>query len=460
MIESIEWKTRHNELPSPFMRGKDERPLRITLHSESLNDISEDEKEVIELLRGLGNLAELEVFETGAGNFPQIVIKTNPKDDVIPVELIHKGITKMYTGIWHKPEWSIVATHLLDPTEQGEKTIRDMCNLLILAQAHRQVGGDILVTKSSLLLSKRDKSSIKETNPRTPIEAGQLVGLFLRSRDIYTCKAGASFQMNFGWHLFYWILARYRLPSMWRYFSACVASSKTRGDDMQALGEAILTRAVRALEARDAIGIQFYMPQDNSTRDRMMYHFDYLTLVLAGAIDAQARVAHRIYHLPTQERYANFRRENYRNALKEKGAAELYEFASGEKFQNLLTLLYEPRNTIHGAILQTLGYKEASKPQHSFMSVPQPTDQKLWKAAEELGGTEAWGLTSRLKEVWLEPYSYASALVRESLHVIDAVAAATDVNRLFQVGQPIPSLMEEAPKNSEFIWGKRFSLMA
>ena len=460
MIASVQWRTRHNELPSPFMRGKDERPLRITLHSESLNEVSGDEEEVIGLLRGLGDLAELEVFETGAGDLPQIVIRTCYEEDVIPVELIHKGMTRTYTGIWPKPEWSVVAAHLLDPTEQGEETTRDVYDLFVLAQAHRQVGGDILVTRSPLLLSKRDRSSVKEANPRTPIEAGQLVGLFLRSRGVYTCKAGASFQMNFGWHRFYLILARHRLPSMWRYFSACVASSKTRGDDIQALGEAVLTRAVRALQARDAIGIQFYVPQSNTTRDRMMYHFDYLTLVLAGAIDAQARIAHRICHLPSQERYASFRREDFRNALKKKGAVELCELACSERFQSLLTLLYEPRNTIHGAILQTLGYKEASKLEYSFISVPQPSDQHLWKAAEKLGGTEAWGLTSRSGEVWLEPYSYASALVRESLHSIDAVADATDVSRLFKVGQPIPSLMEEAPKDSEFAWGKRFSLMA
>lgn len=459
MIETIQWKLGHNELPSPFMRGKDERPLRITLHSESLDDVSEDEKEAVELLRELGNLPELEVFDTGAGDSPQIVIGACPRDDVIPVQLVHRGVTKVHTGIWHRPEWSVAATDLLDPTERSESSISDMRNLLILAQAHRQVGGDVLVTCSPLLLRRRDKSPIRETTPRTPIEAGQLVGLFLRSRDIYTCKAGANSKISFGSHLFYLVLARYRLPSMWRYFSACVASSKARGDDIQALGEAILTRAVRALEARDAIGIQFYVPQSNSTRDRMMYHFDYLTLVLAGAIDAQARVAHRVYHLPLEERYASFRHEGFRNSLKEK-AAELYELASGGRFQDLLTLLYEPRNTIHGAILQTLGYKEASKPQHSFVSVPQPTSCRLWKAAEKLGGAEAWGLTSRSKGVWLEPYSYASALVRETLHIIDAVAAATDVSRLFQVGQPVPSLMEEAPEDSEFAWGKGLSLMA
>ena len=58
MIERIEWDkltSSPNELSSPFMRGKGERALRITLHPESLTDLSGEEKDAMELLRELGN---------------------------------------------------------------------------------------------------------------------------------------------------------------------------------------------------------------------------------------------------------------------------------------------------------------------------------------------------------------------------------------------------------------------
>ncbi len=87
-------------------------------------------------------------------------------------------------------------------------------------------------------------------------------------------------------------------------------------------------------------------------------------------------------------------------------------------------------------------------------------NQQLLEAAEHLGGAEEWGLTSAFQEVWLEPYWYSVALVRESLDAINEVAAYTDVSRLFQVDQPIPPLKDEAPVNSVFEWGKRLSLLA
>ena len=56
MIERIEWNNHPNELPSPFMRGKGERPLRITFHSQSLINLSDEENSIVELLRELVKL--------------------------------------------------------------------------------------------------------------------------------------------------------------------------------------------------------------------------------------------------------------------------------------------------------------------------------------------------------------------------------------------------------------------
>jgi hypothetical protein len=68
---------------------------------------------------------------------------------------------------------------------------------------------------------------------------------------------------------------RHRLPALWRYFSACLQSESIRQDGISGLGESVLTRSVRAIQARDEIGQQFYVAQGNNTRDAMMYHFDY-----------------------------------------------------------------------------------------------------------------------------------------------------------------------------------------
>jgi len=303
-------------------------------------------------------------------------------------------------------------------------------------------------------------AGICDTNPRTPEEAAQIVGLFLRSRGLYTYSAGSNYKRNFNRGLFYWILARHRLPSMWRYFSACIKAGHNLESNLEGLGQSILIRAVRALEARDVIGTQFYVPQSNDTRDQIMYHFDYLTLVLAGAIDAQARIAHRAYKIAGNERYASFRDKKFRKALEKNGAQELVQIVDDMHFDNFSTLLYEPRNTIHGAAMQTIASVQDSEPESSFVMIPDPVAQKLLASAEQLGGAGAWGLAPGPPlGILLEPYTYSVALVREGLATIDKIASATDVNRLFPAGQQIPSLMDTEPHDEIFRWAKRVSLL-
>ena len=259
--------------------------------------------------------------------------------------------------------------------------------------------------------------------------------------------------------MFYWVLARHRLPSMWRYFSACIAAGKTHSDDLQGLGGAILIRAVRALEARDAIGIQFYLPQNNETRDQMMYHFDYLTLVLTGAFDAQARVANNVYQIGRKGISIGFQRKSFIKALASKDAQSLYSFISSQRFKDIITLLYNLRNTIHAAALETIGYHESSRPEHSLIKVPADIEKAVWDAAERLGSAGRWGLSNKPWWTLLEPYSYSTALVEESFSAINIIASATDVGRLFPT-QATLEFRETAPPNSAFQWGERISLLA
>ncbi len=314
-------------------------------------------------------------------------------------------------------QWPIIAARLANPKSEDPQSV---LNTLLIAQAHKSVGGDIFITKSQLLLSNRRSNFVRETNPRTPLESSRFAGLFLRSRNNYTHSAGLKTTREIDREGFYWVLARHRLPNMWRYFAACVHAAKLRHDDLDALGEAILKRAVRALEALDAIGIKFYALKDRDDFLEILYHFDYLTLLLAGAIDAQARVANRAYDLRKQERSSNFRHQKFVKDLKENDAKQLFELTSSVKFQCVLTLLYELRNTIHGAAPRDIVFQDYrfSSPNHK-LELPDTISDKLLIAAKELGGTEKWGLEEKIGKVFLEPYSYASALTDASFEAID-----------------------------------------
>jgi len=463
MIERIEWNRYYDlhKLPNPFMTGERERPIRITLHSECLKGLSGKPMEAVALLREFGNLPQIDLLETEPGNSPSIEIE--PFDltkDVINVRIVSTGgVTSLWTGIHGSRQWPNYAAFLVGQQGQNHPSTNEMVNAIKLSQAHYKVGSDILVTLDPLILEHRDKSLIREANPRTPTEAAQIVGLFLRSRNIYTYMASSKVRSNFSRGLFYWILARYRLPSMWRYFSACVAAGKERSNGLQSLGSAILIRSVRALEARDAIGIQFYLPQNNETRDQMMYHFDYLTLVLTGAFDAQARITNNIYQLGCKGISIAFQRKGFVDALASKDAKELHNFISSQRFKDTMTLLNNLRNTIHAANLETIGYHVSPHPEQSRIKVPVDIEKAVWEAAERLGSANRWGLS---KEPWwtlLEPYSYSIALIEESFSAINSIASATDVGRLFSE-QATPKLLEAAPLNSEFQWGERISLLA
>jgi hypothetical protein len=462
MIKRLDWahRTHYNELSSPFMRGEGERPLRITLHSNSLTELTNEEATAVTLIRELGLLTQVQVYETEPCNRPHIVIGGfDPEADIIPVQVIREGKPPIYTGIMFPRQWPGIAARLVGQTDHNHKDAKEMLEVLLIARGHCSANGDILVTSSPLLLQHRDKGFLREANVRTPIEAIKIAGLFLRSRSTYVCSARPKVKESLDRGGFYWVLARSRLPNMWQYFGACVAAGKARKEDVAGLGGSILVRAVRALEARDYIGMRFYQPQNNEARDIITYHFDYLTLLLAGVVDAQARITNIAYQVFPKRRDVSFRRRDFVEALPGKGAVELHDFTTGQRFKDVTSLLYELRNTIHEAALRAISYHAVPESENTFIELPWGINSLIWDAAERCGSAERWGLTkSPRKDIFLEPYSYAMALVEESLGVIDAIAAATDVKRLFPDNQVL-TLGQTPPADSVFKWADRVALL-
>jgi len=239
VTERILWGYPANigELPSPFQRGKGERPLRITFHTGSLVNLTDNEAAAVEVLRELSYLPEIEALETEPGVLPYIKVGTIDEDsDYIPITVFSKDEPKSFTGIGPSHQWPEIAARLVHKVKSVQTNAKAILYDLIIAQAHRQVRGDILITSSPFLLELRNETWVHDANPRTPTEAAKIVGLFLRSRGIYTYSAGSGFRKDLDHGFFYWILTRHHLPSMWRYFSACVASEKARGDDILQMG--------------------------------------------------------------------------------------------------------------------------------------------------------------------------------------------------------------------------------
>jgi hypothetical protein len=455
MIDRINWPQRLGKLPSPFLRGAQERPLGITFHTSALTALPQPEIEALEALTELSCLPEIQALQTEAGAFPHIEIGNfEATADHFPVKVTYRDGSIVETGPLFSPnDLAKIAAKLIHEDDLAHPNTRVMLNDIVIAQAHCALGQDILVTYSPRLLANRNEFCVREANPRKPTEAAKIVGLLLRSRNNYTYRAGGEGRLTsrFDRGLFYWVLVRDKLPGMWRYFSACVESAKIRSDDTLDLGQSILRRCVRAVQARDAIGREFYCPQDNNVRDSIMYHFDYLTLLLTGAIDAEARVTRRVYSISIRERYASFRNPKYLQAL-EHSAQQLHKLVSAEHSQDVMMLLYTLRNTIHGPGLPPVAYRSGiAEPEESLAAVPKQYQDDLWRAAERCGSAGRWGLIRRPSgRMFLEPYAYSLVLVDECISIIDAVATATDVDMLFPKNSPIPSLLSTPPDDEPF----------
>lgn len=452
MIPRVRWADdSFAESASPFSgrKGKAERPIRVTFHGSSFSRATQEELQVINLLYELSHLSEIEAISMDPDSLPYMEIGAYENDAAsIPVTMVD-GDQRTLSAIQKPDYWLEIASKLAKQNNKHRVDVQAIFQDILIGRASDRLRQDLLITLSPILLENRDKPYVRSANPRTPSEAAKIVGLLLRSQENYVYQAGPGFRASLGRSQFYWSLTRHKLPNMWRYFSACVHAEAVREDDILYLGQSILVRCTRALEARDAIGVQFYSPQSNVTRDGMMYHFDYLTLLLLGAFDAQARVARRAYEVDTPERHSGFQYPDFRKLLKRSGATELCELVSGQYFTHLMILLRAFRNTIHGAALPTIGYHQTSQSQASFVKVLPQYRDKVWRAAKQCGSVEKWGLVKD-HELLFEPYTFSVTLVDECLKHVDAIAELTDVSGLFPAEYALPTLQENAPDDGVF----------
>lgn len=88
-----------------------------------------------------------------------------------------------WTGVHRREQWPGIATLLVGGGAGAHPNSKAMLADLIVAQAHRAVDQDIMVTTSPCLLQRRTDASVSETNPRLPSETAQIVGLCLRTRN-------------------------------------------------------------------------------------------------------------------------------------------------------------------------------------------------------------------------------------------------------------------------------------
>lgn len=466
MVHHILWRRASGDKQfSPFIRGADERPLRLILHSDSFKQLTGDSASAAALLYLHAGKTHLEVVDTRRGSLPWVEFE-QVKPDANFITVVRYGPNG------HRAGWTGVPLQgRLDELMQGWRTraevqgysaarADELWHEWLIFRSSKAIGTDVLVTASDWLL-RRMRETEGFRNIMNPIEALKLVGLFLRSRQeygVYRSTIGTD-DLSISRGQFYSTLADSLLPSV----STALVLSRNAGPahlraDVENLHRTAAHRFRCALEARDSILTHYYAASgwDRSgwihdgwsavaeeALDQMLYHFDYLALLLLGALDALALAAYHMFEVVRfrprlAQNRVGIRSRDLHVGLKMATARALSAILNARKFEWIVSLIAEPRNTIHKEAIALSRAVVHGDPERSGralqVTLPPTAAGNIRAAVQGLGFTLAdWGMRNHHNgAIELDLASYSCALVTWSARAIERVerAFASDMRRV------------------------------
>jgi hypothetical protein len=155
---------------SAFVRGKQERGLRLTLDLDALNRSDE-----LEALLELGRHEEIEVTTTKPVGFSTISVGSQVSNrDMVEVQTQHPSGDCFLSGVWPASQWLRFADEHCRATGTAPSETQ---RRFLLAGAVVE-SADALVLQDTLFVH----DVARRANPLTVDQAAALAGLFLRSR--------------------------------------------------------------------------------------------------------------------------------------------------------------------------------------------------------------------------------------------------------------------------------------
>jgi hypothetical protein len=262
-------------------------------------------------------------------------------------------------------------------------------------------------------------------------EATALVGLYLRTQGDFVVAD----RLHYGRGLFYLTGARALLPSGWRWFAACVEYATATGDSrLQDIGESVLRRLTRALVVRDGVHAGLCRPQNHDEADEILAGVDEICVLLMGALDAAARVAHRTLGLPANAEFgAGWQKIRPGGWLSQVGASEpalAAQVAAGSAGQAALEVLRLLRNTVHGAALRSMQQRSSGSPAQTMILVPDDGQAAIEAAMAAIHSVSDWGLRRTGPLLALDPGRVVEQLFRLIVPLLDDLLRLTPVERL------------------------------
>lgn len=407
---------------SAFVRGKQERGLRLTLDLDALNRSDE-----LEALLELGRHEEIEVTTTKPVGFSTISVGSEVSNrDMVEVQTQHPSGDGIFSGVWPASQWLRFADEHCRATGTAPSE----------TQKRFLLAGAVVECADALVLQDTHfvHDVARRANPLTVDQAAALAGLFLRSRgheEVALWNKGRE-KTGLGWQ--YFVVGRTILPEAWRWWSACVATGQSpSGVQTMGTAQAVLDRFPRCIRARDEVMYRCLVPVRQSDQESILYHLDALLLMLSGALDSTALVANDAHSIGFPPWEVGWRRARWRGQLRS-GAPGLHGLTEpGGPVRAVIDLVAEARNTIHGEPLRGVHYQSGSEQKH-LVRLPASAGPKIVEHAKTLGGASHWGINPDAGGMTLlDPLRFVQVIIPFAAAALNSIMAATEVERLPQV---------------------------
>jgi hypothetical protein len=277
----------------------------------------------------------------------------------------------------------------LDAEEASAKRRADV----VAAQAAKAIDADLFITTRPYLHSAA-WIIVDGLVIATPEQALPLVGLYLRAQGEFVVwrnvDGRGSWTRNRG--LFYARGAFELVPHGWTTLTALAYEAQSGGGDRVAaqLARTLFWRLEQTLVARDNMYWALNMPQDNDVADEALSAFDIAVLMLMGAVDASARIVHRLLNLE-REKPAAWQDKDWRKLVRSVSPL-LGKVAGTSTHQESLRILRGLRNTIHGPRLDPLAVAGELKHERTAVQLPADEQERMLVAMKNLGGLARFGV--------------------------------------------------------------------
>lgn len=307
-------------------------------------------------------------------------------------------------------------------------------DVLALCIADEALTADIYVTEREYLHTPGRWNQKEGIAVCSVDEAVELIGLYLRTQQEFVIpRADPHIGFSIGSGLFFWIGARELLPEAWRWFHACVYHSTTSGDEkLLSLGGSVLERMTRVLVERDRLYVGLNQGKSADSSDNVLAALDNILMVLMGAVDASARVAHVVLGLSGSEKYAGWQSDSWlkKVAMHAPDLAAVFDAKNSRAWYGL-TVLRLLRNSIHGAALKGVNFYKDGKHEDFLLGIPKDDEVEILAAMAALGGTDKWGIRQIVPgRSEIDPAVLADELLKVIIELLNGVMRLTPVESL------------------------------